>query len=1204
MFFKPRRLQDLEVNRVRLDRIAYAGTISVLFVLAILFASFPTVSAENLQTDYVRYVIVENISTIIEGTIVDNETGAGVGGASVSGEVHSEIVYVNVQTDANGYFKITLPNLSNSIIDYENKWVEVDEASYNAFVGDKKTETTVLGYTICHNQLSQHNLWTGGSLWTGPWVVIGSDNFIVSADQSDNWWVGKEFDYIAGDVSQPSFYNYKKTVTKKITNCSYEYFISLGLDYSKPIYENHTFIFNISAPGYDNRTVTRSFTVKPGKTKNLGQIPINYHPFDLAVSPASGGSRGWKKVVALPLVDADVYENRLIGWVADNANWWRCTHPITITERSGSDLTDYQVSVDVTWNPNMKADFSDLRFTDSDGKTPLDYWRESYTASTSARFWVKVPSIPANATKTIYENYGNPSAASAENGSAVFVFFDTFPGTTIDTSKWAGNTGDASVSGGICTITSGNVHAIYTTTNFVPPVTLRMRHQYAPATQTGDTGIIFGFATPSTLSNVCGGYISSSRNVMILRKAPSAYYKYVSTNWVGGVYNIKKITWDKNTPKVRWFENSTEKTGSPYTSSTCIPTADLPVMFYYAYNGYHYIDWVTVSKYVDPEPTANIGAEQAVPGPPIKPVYDWVFVGSRRISLSDYENPPANTQYRNGFRVYTSSGYQEPIKPEDYVYVLENWDNLTATTVTVTPRNGWTGIAALSAGHADNELIGYDVQYYAGSWTYVPGAGPRFVIIDGGSARVSPAYYFWLVPKNILCYQEGNLWSEDLLFPPDDMLDAVRPSAPMSPVWALDNGASAYFENSVLVIDSQSPVSTSLVLRPNSYSSLSKVTVDAYASYNGTFRRVKSENHALGLSTDNEPMFRLDVTASSYYFNAVSSATVNVSLTSINGFSGYIRVCKMPSYDNVSLTGLPDNVYLPQNGTATLPATMYFPLKNGTYDYFIWVNAFGGGEYTYDGKYFRVVGYSSSPNPAPDISPSVNPTTATLLPGQTTTATVTVKRINNYDKPIKLTASGELPGVSVEFSPQHSPYDGNPHTEDFVSTMTVRTNQSAPPGTYTIAIGATGENASGGSFTRTCEFKLTVLPLPQPDFNVSVSPSYVKINASSLFGGSTQLTVSVHGTNGFNKLVSLSWSGYREDPLWGRVYCGAGRVPPGFESVSDYLYVSFNPSVINPESRSIMTASVPNRPSPRTFYVTVYGSADGKERTATTIIDN
>ncbi len=113
-----------------------------------------------------------------------------------------------------------------------------------------------------------------------------------------------------------------------------------------------------------------------------------------------------------------------------SASWSRRA-PVTISN-SGSALTDYQVRVDVTYDADMQPNFDDVRFTDSNGITLFSYWRESYTANTSAVFWVKVSSIPAG-DSTIYIYYGNAGVSSTSNGTNTFVFFDDFSG---DLSKW------------------------------------------------------------------------------------------------------------------------------------------------------------------------------------------------------------------------------------------------------------------------------------------------------------------------------------------------------------------------------------------------------------------------------------------------------------------------------------------------------------------------------------------------------------------------------------------------------------------------------------------------------------------------------------------------------------------------------------------------------------------------------------------------
>ncbi len=105
---------------------------------------------------------------------------------------------------------------------------------------------------------------------------------------------------------------------------------------------------------------------------------------------------------------------------------WTCKKAITITELSGSNLTDYQVKIVLGYEPAMQVDFSDVRFIDSDNATLLSHWCESFVPSTSAVFWLKVPSLPALGTAIIYMYYGNPAASNNSDGWNTFEFFDDF----------------------------------------------------------------------------------------------------------------------------------------------------------------------------------------------------------------------------------------------------------------------------------------------------------------------------------------------------------------------------------------------------------------------------------------------------------------------------------------------------------------------------------------------------------------------------------------------------------------------------------------------------------------------------------------------------------------------------------------------------------------------------------------------------------
>ncbi|MEM5870741.1 MAG: DUF2341 domain-containing protein, partial [Candidatus Aenigmatarchaeota archaeon] len=112
---------------------------------------------------------------------------------------------------------------------------------------------------------------------------------------------------------------------------------------------------------------------------------------------------------------------------------WQYRIPITITERSGNTLTDYQILVVINTQNlisqgKMRNDCGDIRFTDSDGITLLNYWIEPNTCNTNnTRIWVKVPNIPARSNKTIYLYYGNPSATSLSDPNKVLIWASSLP---------------------------------------------------------------------------------------------------------------------------------------------------------------------------------------------------------------------------------------------------------------------------------------------------------------------------------------------------------------------------------------------------------------------------------------------------------------------------------------------------------------------------------------------------------------------------------------------------------------------------------------------------------------------------------------------------------------------------------------------------------------------------------------------------------
>jgi len=102
---------------------------------------------------------------------------------------------------------------------------------------------------------------------------------------------------------------------------------------------------------------------------------------------------------------------------------------ITVDNTANSNsLSDYQVLVTLTSSnfnySKSQLDGSDIRFTDSDKTSSLNYWIEEWNYGGTSNIWVKVPSIPASSSKTIYMYYGNQSPATSEsNGDTTWDYF-------------------------------------------------------------------------------------------------------------------------------------------------------------------------------------------------------------------------------------------------------------------------------------------------------------------------------------------------------------------------------------------------------------------------------------------------------------------------------------------------------------------------------------------------------------------------------------------------------------------------------------------------------------------------------------------------------------------------------------------------------------------------------------------------------------
>jgi hypothetical protein len=126
----------------------------------------------------------------------------------------------------------------------------------------------------------------------------------------------------------------------------------------------------------------------------------------------------------------------LSEWLADAS--FDLRKRIRVSNNDNQTYSSTSVKIAVTYDSDMKSDFSDLRFTSGDGVTQIPFWVEKYTASTDAIVWVLVPSLPASGQAVVQMYYGSTTASSVSDGNSVFNAFDDYEDNNI--TEYSGDT--------------------------------------------------------------------------------------------------------------------------------------------------------------------------------------------------------------------------------------------------------------------------------------------------------------------------------------------------------------------------------------------------------------------------------------------------------------------------------------------------------------------------------------------------------------------------------------------------------------------------------------------------------------------------------------------------------------------------------------------------------------------------------------------
>jgi hypothetical protein len=386
---------------------------------------------------------------------------------------------------------------------------------------------------------------------------------------------------------------------------------------------------------------------------------------------------------------------------------WNYYRPITITNGLSQTLTDYQVNftldtANLIAQGKMRSDCGDLRVTQSDGQTLLPYWIDPATCNTNnTRIWIKVPSISASSSVTIYVWYGNPSATSVADGVATFDLFDDFLGTSLNTTIWATNIS----SGGSITVSNGWLKldaAEIVSYPYFSCVNCTVMAK-ANATAGYEITVRLSSGAPNVIS--IPGYGGLGTTFSGYQHAIAKDNTVLSNvaNAISGntIYIFQLIRYGSNIYFIRYDANYNLQV-SVSASNTAYTTLYPGLRVDGTGNGNRvaYFDWIAVRKYVSPEPSIAIGSELiAKPDLTVtsadyspKPAYvqQQVNISAQIANIGNWTSPIANvTLYINGNAIQTAqiSG----LNPNETTTVTLAWTpdaigNYTATVV-VDPEN-------------------------------------------------------------------------------------------------------------------------------------------------------------------------------------------------------------------------------------------------------------------------------------------------------------------------------------------------------------------------------------------------------------------------------------------------------------------------------------------------------------------------------------
>src|SRR5213594_3234239 len=474
----------------------------------------------------------------------------------------------------------------------------------------------------------------------------------------------------------------------------------------------------------------------------------------------SGWPETWREVLRPPSVpEADA--------AAPAGQWWSMSYPfrekITVTAGTGAPASGYSVAVTfghatlVTAGKSLPSG-DDLRMVYWNGSTWVELDRLLDEASSwnnaSTKVWFKTQAaIGASASDdNYYLYYGNASdGAPPANGMNVYLFYDDFSGTTIDTSKWTVTRGTTSVSGGILTVNPASsiwaqpTYAFGTDTRWEASIQLggdgaESSFNFHAARDldtnpwTGNWIILWSDATSHYAENSKASTLTDSAG--FTDTTPTLFHTYVMNR--------------EGTTGVRYFQDATQRA----LLTTNVPTVSLrPYAFADAGTGatmWQKYDWWKVRQYVTPEPTSAIAAESGAFG----------SVGS--FCSANHNTASSSWTFTTNSANLAQNNLGVIVVATDNAVITDGNTN-THLSITDAAGNTWTKAREFTNANGTSSTgVTVSVWYSKASTNLASGANITFNL-NGLSltAKAATCWAFTMVTGNSIAVESGADWAND-----------------------------------------------------------------------------------------------------------------------------------------------------------------------------------------------------------------------------------------------------------------------------------------------------------------------------------------------------------------------------------------------------------------------------------------------------------